>query len=368
MDEDASKVTLREIAKSLGVCLATVSLAMRNDLQISTIRRKQIQEAARRMGYRPNPMASALGHQRSRSRRKAISAALAWIKCWRDPSLLRKYKEFDLYWQGAVRFAETKGFHIEEFAVNAGLGFTRLEKILRSRNIQGLLIPPHAVTTEISFDSLPWNNYCVIRFGYSIPDIPVHVVASNYTQSILMALKEIQKRGYARIGYATFPTLRDRSTASYLLFQMRLPPRERLPIITMDNNLSLERRLEKLQDWIKKNRPEALLTDLAELPAMLKTLGHRIPGDIGLATTSVWDGNADAGLNQNSEEIGKVAAKHLISLLNFNDCGIPAIYHETLVPASWQNGSTLPLQTEKRDKGPTQREPDVLPKLRPGLA
>jgi LacI family transcriptional regulator len=57
---------------------------------------------------------------------------------------------------------------------------------------------------------------------------------------------------------------------------------------------------------------------------------------------SVWDGNADAGIYQNSEVIGKAAVQLLISLIHHNERGIPAVCRETLVEGRWQDGSTLP--------------------------
>ena len=93
---------------------------------------------------------------------------------------------------------------------------------------------------------------------------------------------------------------------------------------------------------MKKNRLDAILADLAETRTMLDQLGYRVPEDIGLASTSILDGNADAGIDQNSEEIGKAAMETLISLLNHNQYGIPKIVREVLITGSWVDGSTLP--------------------------
>jgi len=75
---------------------------------------------------------------------------------------------------------------------------------------------------------------------------------------------------------------------------------------------------------------------------MLREAGYRVPHDIGLAATSVLDGNADAGIYQQSEEIGKAAVQLLISLIHHNEHGIPEIPREVLIVGRWQDGSTLP--------------------------
>ena len=77
---------------------------------------------------------------------------------------------------------------------------------------------------------------------------------------------------------------------------------------------------------------------------LLKAAGCKVPRDIGLAALSVLDGNADAGIDQNSEEIGKVAIQLLISLINHNECSIPKICREVLVEGKRQHA---PRQTRQ---------------------
>lgn len=52
-------VTLRDIGKALGLSLVTVSLTLRNSARIREKRRLQVLKMAPRLGYQPNPMATA---------------------------------------------------------------------------------------------------------------------------------------------------------------------------------------------------------------------------------------------------------------------------------------------------------------------
>ena len=63
--------------------------------------RKQIHEKAQELGYRPDPMLSALAHYRQGRGAPPVNAAIAWLNRWPDPAQLRAYQEFDLYWEGA---------------------------------------------------------------------------------------------------------------------------------------------------------------------------------------------------------------------------------------------------------------------------
>jgi LacI family transcriptional regulator len=349
---NSSQVTLKDVASAVGVSAMTVSLALRNDPRIRTVRRLIIQKTAQRMGYRPNAMATALVHQRWHVSAHPISAELAWINCWQDAKQLRAYREFDLYWRGATQAAEKCGFRLEEFVVGEKLSFARLEKILQSRNIHGILVPPHGnkAVMHPTVSSLDWSRYAVIRFGYSIPDFLAHVVAGNHTQSTMLAYGEIRKRGYERIGYVCHLNPSTRAKAGFLMAQTELPPAQRLPILELD--FQREDCRQTLHRWIRENKPDAILSEMAEMAALLQQLSYRVPEDIGLAATSVLDGNADAGIYQNSEEIGKAAVETLLSLIYQNQTGIPDLCREVLVDARWQDGRTLPDRSRFSDKTP----------------
>jgi DNA-binding LacI/PurR family transcriptional regulator len=75
---------------------------------------------------------------------------------------------------------------------------------------------------------------------------------------------------------------------------------------------------------------------------MLITAGYRVPEDMGLAACSVLDGNADAGIYQKPEEIGRAAMELLISLINHQHTGIPKSCRQVLVEGEWVDGATLP--------------------------
>jgi len=99
---------------------------------------------------------------------------------------------------------------------------------------------------------------------------------------------------------------------------------------------------QRLASWLKRSAPDAILTDIAPLHTMLAKVGCRVPEDVGLAAPSILDGNADAGIYQNSKEIGKAAVQLVISLIHHNERGIPEICRELLVEGHWVDGSVLP--------------------------
>jgi DNA-binding LacI/PurR family transcriptional regulator len=337
-----STVTLRDIAVELRVSHSTVSRALQNSPHISPERRKEIHEAARRMGYRPNATATQLGYQRHANQKRPISSEIAWLNYWTDPKKLHSFEEFNLYWKGASERAEESGYRLEEFNCSGQLSPSRLEKILLARNIHGILIPPHGgFQPPVGWDKIDWEKFSIVRFGYSITTPRTHLVTSNHLTCGMLAIENMRRLGYNRIGFVATPNQHFYFRAGFLLKQV-LHVKERPPICTF---LSSENHLAKLpafSKWLEKNRLDAILTDFIETRTMLDRLGYRVPEDIGLAATSVLDGNADAGIDQNSEEIGRAAFETLLSLLNHNQYGIPDIIREVVITGSWVDGSSLP--------------------------
>ncbi len=335
-----SRVTGRDIARRLNINQATVSRALRDDPRITEAMRRKVQQTARELGYRPDPMLAALAHYRQSRVKSPIGAALAWINHWPDPKGLRSFREFDLYWRGAQDEAERCGFRLDEFIVNNSLTPARLEKILLTRDIRGILIPPHGNFSP-EWNDFNWDHFCVVRFGYSIPSPRAHIVTSDQVTDGMVAFENIWKRGYRRIGLVTLAESVTRFGAGYLFSRMKRSPDLRMPPLTITDAITEQNR-RQVKTWIGKNKPDAILTDVGKLPGLLAQAGYRVPEDVGLATLSVLDGGVDAGIDQNSREIGKAAVQLLISLINHNESGIPELCREVLVEGCWVDGRTLP--------------------------
>jgi len=338
------RVSMRDVAKAMGVSVSAVSLAIKNSPRISEGMRRKIQDKIQEMGYFPDPMLSVLSHYRRSKSTQTIGAELAWINCWPVPQKLRLYREFDLYWQGAFEEARRNGFRLEEFQLKDCETVSRMEKILRARNIRGILIPPHGAV-EIDWGDFRWADYCTVRFGHSVLNPRAHMVTSDQLTDGMMAFEGIWNQGYRRIGYVT---TRDTATrvvhfsAGFLQGQLKVRAKAQLQPLLLSDKKNLKEDREQLSSWLRKARPDAIFTDLPHLHDLLPKCGYRVPEDIGLAVTSVLDGDASAGIDQHSKEIGKAAIQLLISLINHNERGIPEICRELLIEGRWVDGDTLP--------------------------
>jgi DNA-binding LacI/PurR family transcriptional regulator len=341
-DSKSNPVTLRDIAEKVGVSHVTVSLALRHSLRIPLRRRQEIHKVAEELGYRPNPMAAALAHHRSSSRKIPIQAALGWLNFWAKPKELRSYSEFDSYWRGAEMAADSLGFRLEEFRCNPqDCSPERLQEILINRGISGLLLPPQRLTGALP--DLAWDKFTVVRFGRSISRPRFHLVAADQAEDTMLAYQKARDLGYSRIGFVSGQSFRRGVyfLGGYRMAQEFVPTEERLPVcVLQEANPGMD--LVSLEKYQKKNQPDAILTDFMDTSEMLRKIGYRVPGDIGLAAMSVLDGRCDTGINQNSEEIGRVAAFFLISLMRQGVKGVPQYFRQQLIEGYWVQGSMLP--------------------------
>jgi DNA-binding LacI/PurR family transcriptional regulator len=341
------RVTIYDIAAKAGVSHATVALALRNHHRISEKRREQIHRLAREMGYAPDPLLSALASYRSHIQPVKLQNAIAWINHWEQPEKLRRaHREFDSYWHGAEKAAKHFGYRLDEIRWEAEFTAKRFEQILLTRGIRGVLIPPHPAVPD--WGDFDWNKFSVIRFGLSVPSPDSHLVTSDQLRAVLMAVRQISELGYQRIGLV-IPEDQDRRlggnfiggfAAAQQFYKLAVLP----PLLTEEHLYFGEQAPKGSQlflRWLKKNKPDAVLTSVSSVPEMIRSLGCRIPKDIAVAGTSI-DVPVDAGIDQHSEAIGRMAVEMLVSQINLNERGEPADPARILIESRWRDGTSLP--------------------------
>lgn len=343
MPENQPPVTQRDIARKLGLSNATVSLALRDHPRIPEPRRREIQALAKKMGYRPNPAAATLSYQKRTTDRKAIHASIAWLNLWQDPAELRKVALFNEYWKGAAACAEKFGYRLEEFAL-AETSSSRIEKILTARGVDAVLIAPQHYRLGMELRDFSWEKFCAMRTSRLPVEPALHLVTTDQAANAMLACDKMLAKGYQRIGFINYARSSGdriwRFESGFLTVQQELDEDARLPIYRLDAGDPASR--AGLGEWIRRYRPDALLTLHADIQEIVETLGYRVPHDIGLATVNTLDCRITAGIDQTPAEIGRCAVLKLLSLLHDNERGIPENVRETLIKGRWTDGPTLP--------------------------
>jgi DNA-binding LacI/PurR family transcriptional regulator len=339
---------MADIAAKTGVSRVAVSLALRNHPRISAPLRREVKRVARELGFVPDPLLSALAVHQQHRVQPASHGALAWINRWNDPKQLRQFREFDLYWKGAYKAAANHGFRLDEIRWEPDCSANRLEKILLTRGIEGMLIPPHREL--IDWGDFDWKKFSIVRFGLSVPTPDSNTVTADIYRATVMALGRMHEYGYRRIGITVNREFNDRIggglTSGFFHAQRKYGLEPVPPLLTFLKSRTAEelsRQEAALDLWLKRYKPDALLICDIEVSGMLRKLGYRIPEDIAVAGTSVLDiPGVDAGIDQHAEAIGRAAVETLLKQMNIGERGIPRHPIRILIKSHWRDGDSLP--------------------------
>jgi DNA-binding LacI/PurR family transcriptional regulator len=340
------RVTLQDIARASGVHIATVSRVLHNDPQIGAATTQEVRRIAEEMGYKPDPMLTALSAYRSSNRKQEYKATIAWITNDFTRHGWNSCVMFDLYFKGARERAAQLGYELEEFWLREpGLTAARATSVLKNRAISGLIVAPQPkAKMRIRLD---WSNFSAVAIGLTTAWPRLNTVTNHHFDSMVSAVRHVRSYGYRRIALVVHQPHDERSnhawTGAFLAQQQRWPAKQRIPILSMKG--FTEARFEK---WLKTYRPDAVIS-YDTFTNMLETLGYRIPQDIGFASlgfashleTSDEITRDNAGIDENALETGAVTVDLLVGMIHRGERGIPKVRHYLLVEGSWRDGKTL---------------------------
>lgn len=339
------RISQRDVARAANVHFSTVSLALSNSPALPEETRKRIKDIAVSLGYRPDPMLSALQSYRKSVKSSGFEGTIAWINCWKEPQKLYRGAFTAMYFQAARKRCDELGYKLEEFNL-AEMSTARLSKILHARNIQGILLPPQPHNrAHLNFD---WENYSAVTFGYSLSRPRLHLVANAQYSSARMGVRVLRKYGYRRIGFVTTRDTDERTdqnfSSGFVAEQKRIKGVDPIPTLVLEDNSVVEQKRD-FQRWYRKYRPAVILCMYVRIVEYMKELG--IPFDeCGVASLVLNEADEGklAGINQNDELIGTSAVDFLVGMLHRNERGIPKTPLRVLVEGRWVDGPTVRAQ------------------------
>jgi len=345
------RITQCDIARAAGVHNTTVSLALRNSPTIPEATRKRIQTLAKEMGYHRDPALQALvAYRKGRvaaDRRDTIAYITNWESRWGWQSLPADAH----YYAGAMRKAAQFGYQLEHFWLGEpGMTARRLSSVLFHRGITGVLLASHRPGVD-ELGEFDWSRVSAVKIG-CFPSRPsLHRVMGDQLGAIRTAMHKVRALGYERIGLV-LPKIWDEAvdlaiSTAFVLERNRLLPQHRVSIFycgapDADGRAS-EHDSARLQNWVRSQRPEVLLSSHSLLGERLGELGLVVPRDFGFV--DVFAGHSDpciAGVSQRDESVGEVAAEMLVGLMQQNVFGPAEVPTTTTVEGLWCDGASLP--------------------------
>ena len=89
-----------------------------------------------------------------------------------------------------------------------GVTDKRLDQILRSRGIRGILLFPSA--NPYSELNLDWDAYATVALGYTLQGPAFDRVTVDHYQAMFLAVCKCHRLGYRRIAFATLEHMNER--------------------------------------------------------------------------------------------------------------------------------------------------------------
>lgn len=311
-------ITIKDIAKALGLSTSTVSRALRGSYEISPETKKLVIEYAEQYNYRPNPIALSLKERRSRS--------IGVVVC----EIANNF--FSQAINGIESIAYNRGYHviISQSHESYDREVVNVEH-LASRSVDGLLVSLSSETEHIEhFKNLHEKGFPIVFFDRITEEIETFkVVVDNY-KGAYDATQHLVDSGYTKIAHVT-------SSQHLSISKERL---DGYKAALADNGIALNESYirycnhggmiyAELEDAVKslvqlKDRPDAIFSagDRLTISCLnaLRSIGLKIPDDIALVGFSNSPlaellNPALSVVKQPAFEMGQVATELLIKLI-----------------------------------------------------
>jgi LacI family transcriptional regulator len=340
----------RAIAAALGITQSTVARALQGSHLVSDETRQRVEEAARKFGYQPNPMVSAL-MERIRTGKEVLEQGSIAILASRDfkkgwPQDAEAYK---LQHQGWTQRAARNGFRTEVFYYGEdGVSDHALDRILYSRGFSGVILGAPYTLNKTSFD-LRFERYSLATISVKWHTLSIDRAATDHAANVTLAFNELVKRGYRRIGLVlpgeALEIGQNRWLASYLNHQYHQSRSFRIPVFEGSPKTCP---MAKFRAWHNRWKPEVILCLLGEEMLWLNEMGLS-PTDLGLACLNRPEISRFSGVEESNVLVGELACQIVINHIIHNERGLSAQPTITRVQGRWIEGDTLP--DRKPEKG-----------------
>jgi LacI family transcriptional regulator len=309
------QVTMKEIAKKLGVSVSTVSRAMKDSPELHPDTKKRIVEMAKSMNYQYNLLAQSLRISRS----KVLGVIV--------PELTSHFFSSNI--SGIQDTAYKRGYNIMICQSNESFDQEKANiRTLVSSQVDGLLISLSRETkTYEHLQDIFDRGIPFIMFDRVTEEIPVSKITVDDAHGAYLVVKHLLDQGCRKIAYFSGPEdlyISKKRKEGYLeaLVEYGIPEKDRKVYFT---DLTLEMNRQVTLDMLESgDLPDAIFAMIdpvaVDVMIVLKEQGIKIPEQIALAgftnnpTSAVVEPSLTT-VSQPGYEMGQLAANHLLDQL-----------------------------------------------------
>ena len=300
----AKRATLADVAALAGVARATASYALRGDPKIPLRTQKRVQLAAKQIAFTPDPEIARLMHLLRKGRPMSKRSSIALLSFEDEKAPVRNRYYHVLASSAEMRFKET-GYSIEAIMISPNqMPARRLTTMLRSRGVQGILILPMISSRDCS-TLLDWSQFSVVAATYTAQNLGINRVVPHHLHNVYLALNELKRRGFKRIGLITEAGDHERvSYAYWAALALHQQEGRSAPIPTIEFE-----RPEAFLSWCQSYEPDAIMVTEEHLRICIELLmkRERLPSTPFIILNHV-NRQRFEGIYPYPEIIGKIAA------------------------------------------------------------
>jgi DNA-binding LacI/PurR family transcriptional regulator len=338
---------MSDIARKTGVSKNTVSLALRNDPRLPERTKRRIRQAAKKMGYRKNPIVAHLMVQLRAGRSPRSQPSLALLNANLDSRAFASHPTVPVYVGGCRRRAKELGYFLDEFWLHdPKLDGNRMNRILRARNIRGLIVVGLMNETALPGQFQPtWEAFPAVVTGVRTQNPALSFASVDHHMLVLNAIQKALELGYRRPALALDSRIdrlvEGRFTAGLMIAQQRLPMAQRISPFYFTPEV--KESAARFHSWLRREKPDVILTLYNVVRHWIEDAGLVVPRDIALIQLERRSREGEwAGMNQHNDLIGEAAVDMVIAMIHNNQQGAPSFPRATLVGGSWVDGRTCP--------------------------
>lgn len=338
------RVTQQEVGLAAGVSKATVSRALCGDPRIPPETTERVRATAERLGYRPDPALAEIAAARWRQRDGRAGVTFAYISQLRQEPVGADWVNR----QGVEARATELGCRIDHFVLEDHAGSAALQRILTARGIRGLILGTFFEPQPLL--ALDWNRYCAVNIAHSDYQPPLHMVAHDAFNGVLLAWHRALSYGYRRPGLVILRHARPASVeddenrrAAAFVLHADAPSGRKVPPMFYSSREPYDVVAPRVVAWYRKWKPDAVIGFNTFIRDILVHEGHvRIPATTGFASLTGEQDNPYAGISDSALEIGRAAVDFLQLALRTNQWGLPRLRIRHYLEPEWIDGATLP--------------------------
>jgi LacI family transcriptional regulator len=311
-------LTIKDIAKALGLSVSTVSKALRGSYEISEETKKIVIAYAREHNYKPNPIAQSL--------KQGLSKSIGVIVCNIDNNFFSRVID------GIESVAHQKDYNV--IITQSQESYEREvanSEHLSSRSVDGLIISLSAETQNVDhLLKLHKKGLPIVQFDRVTDKVPTHRVTADNCKGAYEATRHLLQQGFRRIAQITSSnslSITSERMEGYkaALTDAGLKPDERYIKYCLHGGMIQAETQQALTELLQMDqRPDAIFTASDRLStttlSLLRKMNIDIPGQIGLVgfTNSISADIFNPSLTavvQPALEMGKLATEMLIQLI-----------------------------------------------------